>query len=103
MSKVILLSCTEDPELVVATAAKLCYSSFEPETIVGALECDSKGIEKSICMLKRLGHLSPFEHANFTFAITDVSRSFWLRSPGIGLQVSAFGLSVTSIWLVLAW
>lgn len=76
MSKVILLSCTEDPELVVATAAKLCYSSFEPETIVGALECDSKGIEKSIRMLKGLGHLSPFEHANFTFAITDVSRSF---------------------------
>lgn len=75
MSNVILLSYTNNPEVVVATAARLCYSSDDPARIVGDLYGSCNAVAKQICMLKSFGHLSPFERASFTFAIDGVSRS----------------------------
>lgn len=72
--KVTLVRYTEDPEATVALAAKLCYSDRElPELTDNILAKDnSKFIEK----LTDMGHLSPIEHASFTFSIEGVSRSF---------------------------
>ena len=36
---------------------------------------DNKEVSKFIMMLRSKGHLSPFEHASFTFAIEGISRS----------------------------
>lgn len=72
---VTLLAHTPNPERLVATAARLCYSADDAEQIwynMNAVNTASKQIE----MLKEMGHESPFEHAVFTFAIEDVSRSF---------------------------
>jgi flavin-dependent thymidylate synthase len=68
-----LIAHTPDPEAAVAAAARLCYSDW------GAVDL-KKGMsrEEISSLLKRLismGHLSPVEHASFTFAIDGVSRS----------------------------
>lgn len=70
---VILISHTPDPESVVAAAAKLCYSeSSIEELITKQTETDnSRFIEKLIS----IGHESPIEHVNFTFAVEGVSRT----------------------------
>ena len=68
-----LIAWTPDPETVVAAAGKTCYSSDPTEEILNTL---SK--EEAAAYIKRImssGHLSPLEHATFTFSITDVSRS----------------------------
>lgn len=70
--KVELLSHTPDPEKCVAMAAKLCYSSSHIEELG---EMDEKSRSKFIKRLMSLGHLSPIEHASFTFGIEGVSRS----------------------------
>lgn len=68
-----LISHTPDPEAAVAAAARLCYSEW------GAVDLKKKMSREEITsLLKRLismGHLSPVEHASFTFAIDGVSRS----------------------------
>lgn len=71
--KVRLISCTPDPELVIAVAAKLCYSSLDVDRIVEGMTSDE--VSRLIRQLLASGHMSPLEHANFTFAIEDVSRS----------------------------
>lgn len=69
-----LLNYTTNPEEVIAISAKLCYSDSDIMSLKqGVEEGDSA---KFIKMLKGLGHLSPFEHASFTFGIEGVSRSF---------------------------
>jgi thymidylate synthase (FAD) len=67
-----LLRYTHQPELVVALAAKLCYSPAS----VGELEerMDEEEIGRFIRKLFDLGHTSPFEHATFTFGIEGISR-----------------------------
>lgn len=73
MAKVTLLTYTPDPELAVASAAKLCYSAagiaeiregLTPEKTAGFVE-----------MLAEIGHESPIEHVSFTFGIEGVSRA----------------------------
>lgn len=71
--KVNLITHTPDPELVVATAAKLCYSDFNIDQLLEAQT--SEEVKKLIERLNSMGHESPFEHVVFTFAIEDVSRS----------------------------
>lgn len=73
MLKVKLLSYTPNPEEVVASAAKLCYSPVGIEEITENL--DSESIDKFIGSLARIKHLSPFEHASFSFAVEGVSRT----------------------------
>lgn len=71
--KVMLISYTQNPEKVVATAAKLCYSNSNATELYEKITSDeaTSFIEK----LASMGHQSPLEHASFTFAIEGVSRS----------------------------
>ncbi|MCX8069484.1 MAG: FAD-dependent thymidylate synthase [Thermodesulfovibrionales bacterium] len=71
--KVMLLKYTPEPEETVSMSAKLCYSPIEIETLKEKIEAidQSKFVEK----LMKIGHLSPIEHAVFTFAIEGISRA----------------------------
>lgn len=71
--KVELISHTENPEKIVAAAAKLCYSSTSVENILDGLTKEKT--EEFINMLMGLSHESPIEHISFTFAIEGVSRA----------------------------
>jgi len=68
-----LLAHTPEPELVVAAAARLSTSP------VSALALKEKMTREQVLrLLNQLitsGHMSPFEHASFTFAIDGISRS----------------------------
>ena len=70
--KVKIIAHTENPELVIATAAKLCYAGCNIEELMQ--KQTPEGIEKFISMLEEMGHESPMEHVSFTFAIECVSR-----------------------------
>ncbi|HXL03822.1 MAG: FAD-dependent thymidylate synthase [Firmicutes bacterium] len=71
--EVSLISYTPEPEMTVAIAARRCYSALESgELASGLSEEDAK---KLINTILEAGHLSPCEHASFTFAIEGVSRS----------------------------
>lgn len=71
--KVRLLEYTPNPEKIIASAAKLCYSSSGVEDIMENLTGEST--ERFLNMLMSYGHESPLEHVSFTFAIEGVSRS----------------------------
>lgn len=73
MLKVKLLAHTPDCEKIVASAAKLCYSSSGVEDIMEGLTTEKTNdfLEKLVSM----GHESPIEHVTFTFGIEGVSRS----------------------------
>lgn len=71
--KVTLIAHTPEPEKVIASAAKLCYSSSDIESLMNGLTTDK--IESFIKKLTELGHQSPLEHCSFTFGIEGVSRS----------------------------
>ena len=70
---VVLLQHTPDPDKVVATAARLCYSDADIDALSD--EMQSKDVSKFIERLLSMGHMSPFEHVSFTFGIEGVSRS----------------------------
>ncbi len=71
--RVELLRYTENPEELVAMAAKLCYSSAGVEELRrGVSEADQSAF---VHKLTEMGHLSPVEHAAFTFGVEGVSRS----------------------------
>ena len=73
MAKVTLLAYTPEPEKLVAAAAKLCYSSSSPQTLMNGLTPEKT--ESFLEMLQTIGHESPIEHVSFTFGIEGVSRS----------------------------
>ncbi len=70
---VVLLAFTPDAEKTVAAAAKLCYSASD----IGAIreKVSEKDQKPFIGKLVDSGHLSPIEHASFTFAIEGISRA----------------------------
>lgn len=68
-----LLTCTPNPEMIVASAAKLCYSKSEASEIMDGLTHDV--VDKFVDMLVSMGHESPLEHVSFTFSIDGISRS----------------------------
>ena len=70
--KVKLLRYTPDGEKLVASAAKLCYSSTGIAEIEEDLREDT--IESFLSLLMDLNHESPIEHISFTFGIEGVSR-----------------------------
>lgn len=73
MINVQLISHTPNPEQVIATAAKLCYSNSS----IGELY-DGLTPEKSAAFVEKLmnmGHESPIEHVSFTFGIEGISRA----------------------------
>lgn len=71
--KVKLIEYTRQPEKVIASAAKLCYSAVGIDEIMENLEKDNT--DKFLNMLMSYGHESPIEHVSFTFAVEGVSRS----------------------------
>lgn len=73
MLKVKLIEHTPNPQRVIASAAKLCYSQVGVDEIVENLDEEKTG--KFLDMLMSYGHHSPIEHVSFTFAIEGVSRS----------------------------
>jgi thymidylate synthase (FAD) len=66
-----LVHVTPDAERVVCAAAKLCYAA-DPATI---FEHGPREVETFLGRLRRMGHLSPFEHASYTFLLEGVSRA----------------------------
>jgi thymidylate synthase (FAD) len=71
--KVLLLRHTPDPEETVAMAAKLCYSPSDIESLKGKIE--KKDQKVFVEKLMNMGHMTPVEHPNFTFAIEGISRA----------------------------
>ncbi len=74
MLKVTLLAYTPEPEKVVASAAKLCYSSAGIDEIAEGLTPEKTA--SYVGMIAGLGHASTMEHVSFTFGIEGVSRAF---------------------------
>lgn len=70
--EVALLSFTPEPELIVAAAARLSYSSIGAGELRQRLR--SEQVNRLLGRLLSSGHLSPFEHAGFTFSIDGISR-----------------------------
>lgn len=68
-----LISHSMAPEAVVATGARLCYSESDIKEL-----SQRSSTEDQSAFLKKLvdmGHLSPIEHASFTFGVQGVSRA----------------------------
>lgn len=63
-----LLNYTPDPERVVAAAARMCYSPIGAEKILD--DFSREEVEKFLRKIISMGHLSPTEHAYFTFSIS---------------------------------
>lgn len=73
--KVILLDYTPNPDTLVATAARTCYSPKSIEEIYKNVESDPEKNKEFIKKLMDMGHQSPLEHISFTFGIQGVSRT----------------------------
>lgn len=71
--KVMLISHTPDPEKVIGSAARLCYSAVDVGHLISRTSKEDQApfLEK----LTAVGHLSPTEHASFTFAVEGISRA----------------------------
>jgi len=67
-----LVGYTPNPEKLPAIAAKLTHSKIKPEELDKSSDNELKAILEQVM---NLGHTSVIEHASFTFAISDVSRS----------------------------
>lgn len=67
-----LIGYTSDPEKLPAMAATLTHSKIKPEILN---KTSGKEQTKILEQVLKLGHTSVIEHASFTFAISDVSRS----------------------------
>ncbi len=71
--RVALTSFTPEPERTIAAAAKLSTSHLSAAEIKEKLT--SEQVDKLLSHLILAGHLSPFEHASFTFVIDGISRA----------------------------
>jgi thymidylate synthase (FAD) len=68
--KVTLIGHTPNAEELIASAARLCYASDTSKIF------EDKESKKFVERLITMGHMSPIEHASFTFYIEGVSRAF---------------------------
>ncbi len=71
--KVTLITHTPDPEKIIASSAKLCYSDTSAMNLMEGL--DEQKTKSFVEMLADMGHESPIEHITFTFGIEGVSRT----------------------------
>lgn len=71
--KVNLVKYTQEPEKVIAIAARLCYSPVGVKELED--ELSDEDIEKLVRFVIKSGHHSTVEHAHFTFAVEGVSRA----------------------------
>jgi len=70
--RVVLLSYTPNPERVVAAAIRQCRSIVGADKLMTDLTDDD--VKRLIRQCIEMGHLSPIEHASFTFLIEGISR-----------------------------
>ena len=70
--EVVLVSHTPEPEKLVASAARLCYSKSNISEIIKNISVSK--IEQRIKDCYKKGHLSVFEHVTFTFGVEGISR-----------------------------
>lgn len=68
-----LLSHTPDPEETVVMAARICYAGCDIAAL--AQKVAHSDVRKFIERLLSMGHMSPMEHASFTFGVEGVSRA----------------------------
>lgn len=68
---VVLMCHTPHPDSIIAKAAATCYTKLPIDDI----SLNRREEERLIHKLIKNNHLSPFEHASFTFSITNISRS----------------------------
>ncbi|MTV49500.1 FAD-dependent thymidylate synthase [Heliobacillus mobilis] len=71
--EVSLIAHTPEPERTVAAAARLCYSPDDPQALL-----EGMNEARALALLDKLvamGHLSPLEHASFTFSVSGISRA----------------------------
>lgn len=71
--QVTLIAHTPFPEEVIALAGRRCYSSLDNAALQERVTQESPG--EFIKKLMGMGHVTPIEHASFTFAVEGVSRS----------------------------
>ncbi len=67
-----LLYATPEPQLAAALGARLCYSDSSIAELKEELEPKAEALVER---LMSYGHLSPVEHASFTFGVEGVSRA----------------------------
>jgi len=72
MAYVALISHTPDPERTIATAARISTSPASAAELMEKITPEA--VNRLLTRLISAGHLSPFEHASFTFAIEGISR-----------------------------
>jgi thymidylate synthase (FAD) len=70
--QVALISFTPEPELTIAAAAKLSTSQISAKELRRGMSPDEVG--NLLSQLISSGHMSPLEHASFSFAIDGISR-----------------------------
>jgi len=70
-ARVRLIRYTDAPGEIIASAARLCYAK-DTETIFSR---EPGRTEEFVRVLRDMGHMSPVEHAVFTFYIEGVSRA----------------------------
>ncbi len=75
MINVQLLTHTPNPESVVASAARLCYSNSSIMDLVEKFDNDDKSTKEFISKIMQLGHYSVLEHISFTFGVEGISRA----------------------------
>ena len=69
--RVKLVTHTSDPEKTIALGARVCYSGLP----IHEIDLHPHEITPLLDKLKDMKHMSPFEHASFTFAISGISRA----------------------------
>lgn len=78
--KTVLIAYTPDPVKTVASAARLCYSPDDPQSVLTAVDnqlSDPEKYYKVTDLLRDIcnsGHMSPFEHVSYTFGVSGLSR-----------------------------
>lgn len=75
MSLVKLISYTNQPEFIVAIAAKMCYYSGDINEIIDSIKNNENSVKNSLNTILQSKHESVIEHASFTFYIGNISRA----------------------------
>ena len=70
-----LITNTQNPETVIAAAAKLCYSKKDGKELFDEMIDAEAILDRFLDRFMKMGHGSPLEHATFTFEVSGVSRS----------------------------
>jgi thymidylate synthase (FAD) len=68
-----LINSTPDPDRLVAASARVCYSAGSASDLAKSMTGGEA--DRLLKHLRQSGHLSPFEHASFVFAVDGISRA----------------------------